>query len=47
MIIMVMLITPDSVAVLSMAAVVEWPLVTFVVCLVRCYHSGIHLIEFS
>jgi hypothetical protein len=47
MIIMLMMITSDTVAVLSKAAVVEWLLVTFVMCLVRCYHSGVHQIEFS
>lgn len=47
MIIMLMMITPDTVAVLSKAALVDWLLETFVMGIVRCYHSGFHLIEFS
>jgi hypothetical protein len=45
--IIMLIITPDTVAVLSKAALVEWLLETFVMCIVRCYHSGFHLIEFS
>lgn len=47
MIIMLMMITPDAVAVLSKVALVEWLLETFVMYIGRCYHSGFHLIEFN
>lgn len=46
-IIMLMMITPDTVAVLSKAPLVDWLLETFVMCIIRCYHTGFHLIEFS